>query len=1095
MTATNASRAGKGRIRKGALALALLAGVAVTPIAVILSSQGAGASPITAWSATSPTLASITDQSGTTCSSDPANRCTAPWNEWQGDGGSGESIYQNADLFPTYTPGGNTATAGGPNLSVSPAASTSSTPYPSGEVGTPGPLDGYCGPGSNSAESTTSSTTGSPVRMPTGVTLPLAPAYFPHVISDPTPSDPSGTLLGYFDYRPKDADEALVAATSTDGGQSWTYAGEALEENPGYCPTVDINDDGEGHANLIDIGGTYFLYTLPRAAGDASGVGMISHALNATPSAADPFGGLPASEKVGVDPDAFATATTSVSSTSTSIPVTTTGSQNSPEQLVDGAFVDLTHFSTPTPAEVINCSGTFTSTSLTTCTSSTAQTVTAGDLIEQVIGFISAQTPSGSLSVPAGPNNSAGTAGAQNVDISPTSSAASQTSGSSNLGFTLPLTGSTVNANAPNRLYVDGPSGAATVYCTQGNNNPTTKVEDCTTGPGGSTFTLATGQLLLSDPIVPRTAYESDTASGGMTSGLDAPDGIVGTLPSYPCASGSGCVPSGATIVMYTQKELNYYLAGDSTNAVTLNSTTGQTIDFIAGPYVAQDMPSPSSVTSGNPVTVEMGLTTTNSNSTGAVEPVTCTSLTEAGASSTLGGCTVPSGDTADVFEQAKTYVGAPGAANVPQSTLALTGEGSASNVVKLYKNNEDLTVLRAAYTTNGYTFSDSGLSNNGIISDCTTGADSGTPQTTAACESPSGTYQGINDPISATSPGSLNGYAANEGTSGGNNGTDTGSQPGGDVDEMRWAGSAGSIITNPDGSYGLFLSGAWAADGDSDAFNQIFYSSSTDGQHWTVPVPVISTDYTFSASSAQDQAQVNGQDDPAGISEYYEGRAYGPSVIQNSDGTLTMVFAGYRFPKSIASAGATLGTGSSTWTVDQSAGISDLTMYRNILTTTLTPSSASGVGTPTTPTIENIPSSIDYQGSFTAAVSTTSDGSASVTSSTPGVCTASGTAVSIVGVGTCTLTPAVASDSSYMAATGSAQSFTVSPAPYPVTVTGSQTYGASPTFAAAPSSGPTQPYTGSVTCTTVNGGTSITPTLSAEGATASTAPAARACR
>ncbi len=50
------------------------------------------------------------------------------------------------------------------------------------------------------------------------------------------------------------------------------------------------------------------------------------------------------------------------------------------------------------------------------------------------------------------------------------------------------------------------------------------------------------------------------------------------------------------------------------------------------------------------------------------------------------------------------------------------------------------------------------------------------------------------------------------------------------------------------------------------------------------------------------------------------------------------------------------------------------------------------------------------------------------------------------------------------------------------MTVTGSQTYGASPTFAAAPSSGPTQPYTGSVTCTTVNGGTSITPTLSAGG-------------
>ena len=72
---------------------------------------------------------------------------------------------------------------------------------------------------------------------------------------------------------------------------------------------------------------------------------------------------------------------------------------------------------------------------------------------------------------------------------------------------------------------------------------------------------------------------------------------------------------------------------------------------------------------------------------------------------------------------------------------------------------------------------------------------------------------------------------------------------------EMRWVGSAGSIITNPDGSYGLFLSGAWAADGDSDAFNQIFYSSSTDGEHWTDPVSVVSTDYTFSASVPRTQA------------------------------------------------------------------------------------------------------------------------------------------------------------------------------------------------------------------------------------------------
>ena len=75
------------------------------------------------------------------------------------------------------------------------------------------------------------------------------------------------------------------------------------------------------------------------------------------------------------------------------------------------------------------------------------------------------------------------------------------------------------------------------------------------------------------------------------------------------------------------------------------------------------------------------------------------------------------------------------------------------------------------------------------------------------------------------------------------------------DTTELRFVGSRGTIITNPDGSYGMFLSGAWASDGDSDAFNQIFYTSSTNGKEWSVPKVVLSTDYTFSASAAQDEA------------------------------------------------------------------------------------------------------------------------------------------------------------------------------------------------------------------------------------------------
>ena len=66
------------------------------------------------------------------------------------------------------------------------------------------------------------------------------------------------------------------------------------------------------------------------------------------------------------------------------------------------------------------------------------------------------------------------------------------------------------------------------------------------------------------------------------------------------------------------------------------------------------------------------------------------------------------------------------------------------------------------------------------------------------------------------------------------------------------------------------------------------------------------------------------------------------------------------------------------------------------------------------------------YQGSFTASVGTSSSGTPSVTSSTTGVCTLTGFTVNFVNVGTCTLTAHVASDTSYLAANGIAQSFTV---------------------------------------------------------------------
>ena len=76
----------------------------------------------------------------------------------------------------------------------------------------------------------------------------------------------------------------------------------------------------------------------------------------------------------------------------------------------------------------------------------------------------------------------------------------------------------------------------------------------------------------------------------------------------------------------------------------------------------------------------------------------------------------------------------------------------------------------------------------------------------------------------------------------------------------------------------------------------------------------------------------------------------------------------------------------------------------------------------PTTPTILSPPSSGTFGGGFTAVVSTTGDGTKSVTSNTPAVCTASGLTVSYVGVGSCSLTAHVAAGIDYTAADGMAQ-------------------------------------------------------------------------
>ena len=132
----------------------------------------------------------------------------------------------------------------------------------------------------------------------------MQPYYFPFITGH------GMNLQGYFDWRPKDIDEAVAAASSDDAGLTWTFQQKVLElrttcpnqvqkdpdgdKDNGPDPNNSDNgdDDGQGHQFVMTIAGHTYLYTLDRAVGHIDSDDLYIHELSPLPGL--PLNGAPA---------------------------------------------------------------------------------------------------------------------------------------------------------------------------------------------------------------------------------------------------------------------------------------------------------------------------------------------------------------------------------------------------------------------------------------------------------------------------------------------------------------------------------------------------------------------------------------------------------------------------------------------------------------------------------------------------------------------------------------------------------------------------------------------------------------------------------
>lgn len=203
----------------------------------------------------------------------------------------GTSAAQSASWTATSNPIQATITGGPWTLVQGGLPAVQGGPTSGGAYSATSPYVPYCTPGGASGGSLLMNSTSGPAHT-------FSPYYFPFVVGN------GQNVTGYFDYRPKNINEAIVVATSTNAGQSWTFNSIA-EQLTNECPNSNPNsandtpggnpagnDDGEGHPTILSYGSSTLMYTLNRSTPHVDSDGLIVHQLK--PQATNALYPLPA---------------------------------------------------------------------------------------------------------------------------------------------------------------------------------------------------------------------------------------------------------------------------------------------------------------------------------------------------------------------------------------------------------------------------------------------------------------------------------------------------------------------------------------------------------------------------------------------------------------------------------------------------------------------------------------------------------------------------------------------------------------------------------------------------------------------------------